>query len=164
MSARELVAVGEATHARIRATPNDVSSANDLVALAADTIIPRTETAGAIDAGVPDFIAMMLRDWYTPDEAARFMSGIATLDAASTARVHKSFADASTAEREKVLSAIDEEVVSLRRTNERDASQHWFATLKYLTVFGYCTSEVAMRTVLHAYPRAMKYDGAAPVP
>ena len=33
----------------------------------------------------------------------------------------------------------------------------------YTTVFGYCTSEVAMRRTLGSWPRATLYDGCAPV-
>jgi hypothetical protein len=34
--------------------------------------------------------------------------------------------------------------------------------LKYLTVYGYCTSEAGMRA-LGLYPMAGRYDGCAPV-
>ncbi len=43
------------------------------------------------------------------------------------------------------------------------ASTHWFGTLKFLTVWGYCTSEVAMKELFHSVPRPTKYDGAAPL-
>jgi hypothetical protein len=42
-------------------------------------------------------------------------------------------------------------------------NEHWFAMLKYTTVFGYCTSEIAMRRTLGAWPRPTRYDGCAPV-
>jgi hypothetical protein len=45
----------------------------------------------------------------------------------------------------------------------RNRSQRRFAVLKYLTVWGFCTSEPGMREVLHSLPRPMRYDGAAPV-
>jgi hypothetical protein len=55
-----------------------------------------------------------------------------------------------------VLTALDDEV-STGGTNE-----HWFAMLKYLTIYGWCTSEAGMRA-LRLYPLPWRYDGCAPV-
>jgi hypothetical protein len=50
-------------------------------------------------------------------------------------------------------------VAALRTTNGAAANAHWFAMLKYLTVWGYCTSDVGMRETLHSWPQPMRYDG-----
>ena len=46
------------------------------VATLAELIIPTTSTPGAIVAGVPQFIAMMVSDWYTEAERSIFMAGL----------------------------------------------------------------------------------------
>lgn len=50
------------------------------VAALVDQIIPATETAGASEVGVPQFIDKMLAEWYHPDERERFLAGLAEVN------------------------------------------------------------------------------------
>src|SRR3974390_1555283 len=47
------------------------------VKVMAEMIIPRTDTPGAADVGVAEFIDLMLTDWYDEAERGRFLSGLA---------------------------------------------------------------------------------------
>lgn len=87
---------------------------------------------GAAQAGVPAFIEKMLSDWHTEEERSGLLAGI------------KELADLSR------LESIDQ------------ANPDWYARLKFLTVYGYCTSEVGMRE-LGLWPQPWRYDGCAPV-
>jgi hypothetical protein len=163
----ELVALGAHVH-RGGAPEGQPARALDshgrqTVIAAADRIIPKTETPGATDAGVVDFIDKMLADWYSPEERDRFLNGLRELNASARRRLGKDFADSTERDQVALLTAIDEEVTALRRTNAASANAHWFAMLKYMTVFGYGTSEVAMRQTLGAWPRPTRYDACAPV-
>ncbi|WP_310589832.1 gluconate 2-dehydrogenase subunit 3 family protein [Larkinella soli] len=51
-----------------------------IVAEVAEHIIPRTDTAGAKDAGVPAFIEMMLNDCYKAPEHESFLEGVTDLE------------------------------------------------------------------------------------
>ena len=134
------------------------------VITAAERIIPASDTPGATDAGVAAFIDKMLADWYSTEERNRFLAGLRALDAKCRALDGKDFADCNEANQVAVLAAFDDEVSALRRTPRgANPNDHWFAMLKYTTVFGYCTSEVAMRQTLGAWPRPGRYDGCAPV-
>ena len=49
----------------------------EMVRVLAEMIIPATDTPGAIEAGVPRFIEMMVADWYTDTERGIFLDGLA---------------------------------------------------------------------------------------
>ena len=167
LSPRDLSALGEEAHRRPRPLDGVAltldAQEKRTVAAAAEAIIPRTSTPGATDAGVSAFVDLMLAEWYPAVDVERFRAGLQALDAASQTRTGALFADATSAQQVAHLKEIDALVAALRRTPAAAAGDHWFAMLKYLTVWGYCTSEVAMRETLHSYPRAMQYDGFAPV-
>ena len=126
------------------------------VAAAAERILP-----GAPAAGASAFIDKMLADWHTPAERERFLAGLPDLDTRCRIRRGRNFVDCTVADQVAVVTALDDEVTALRATRGgAAANQHWFAMLKYLTVYGYCTSEAGMRT-LQLYPLADRYDGCA---
>src|SRR5687768_4167511 len=167
LSASELVAFGEEVHL----TPTTGQGfralgahAQRTVIAAAERIIPATDTPGATDAGVVAFVDKMLADWYTPAERSRFLAGLEELDRRCQSLQGKRFVDCTEADQVAVLTTFDDEVTASRRTRgTTNPNDHWFAMLKYLTAFGYCTSEPAMRRTLGAWPRPTRYDGCAPV-
>jgi gluconate 2-dehydrogenase gamma chain len=133
------------------------------VQVMAEDIIPRTSTPGATDANVTAFIDRMLAEWYAPAERDVVLKGLPQLDARAVAVGAASYVTLSAVRRVQLLEALDGEVTALRRTNGAAANAHWFSTLKYLTVFGYCTSEPGMSKHLNAWPLTGRYDGNAPV-
>ena len=167
LSAHDLAQLGEETHARLALAPGAALALTPqelrTVAAAAECIIPRTDTPGATDANVAAFIDVMMADWYPAADAERFRAGLAALDATSRSRFGVPYADASTAQQVELARALDAEVTALRASRGATANAHWFAMLKYLTVWGFCTSETGMRDVLKSHPGPMRYDGAAPV-
>ena len=51
-----------------------------------ERIIPTTDTPGAIAAGVPAFIEMMVADWYETTDRNEFLDGLGVVE--GHARVH----------------------------------------------------------------------------
>ena len=45
-----------------------------------DQIIPTTDTPGAAEAGVPQFVDLMLTEWYAPEERDGFLAGLDDID------------------------------------------------------------------------------------
>jgi gluconate 2-dehydrogenase gamma chain len=99
-----------------------------LLAAIAETIMPETDTPGAIAAGVPQFVELILSDWYTAEERQPVLEGMAALDEDCASAFGGSFAACTEAQRTEALA----------RTEGSDM----FAILKSLTVNGYFTSEV----------------------
>jgi hypothetical protein len=79
------------------------------------------------------------------------IAGIESLDALSRARHARAFAACATAEQDALLLELD-----------REGPAHWFGTVKYLTIWGYYTSEVGMVRELGQWPSPGRYDGCAP--
>ena len=128
------------------------------LAVATERILP-----GAAEGNVGVFIDKMLADWHTPAERERFLAGLPELDTRCRARGGRDFVDGLEADQVAVVTALDDAVTALRADRGGAvANQHWFAMLKYLTVYGWCTSEAGMRA-LDLYPMAGRYDGCAPV-
>lgn len=153
----DLLALGRDLHRRIKPRAPNSTHAQRTVAIAAERILP-----GATEANVAPFIEKMLADWHTKEERARFVAGLEDLDARCQASAGKYFVDCPEDGQLAALTALDAEVVALRaKSGDDQANQHWFAMLKFLTVYGWCTSEVGMRA-LKLHPLPWRYDGCAP--
>ena len=120
----------------------------ETVALLADMIIPETDTPGARAARVPEFIDLLLGEWAPDDDRNRFLEGLADVDARARAASAADFLSASEAQRGAILSALDTEAQERRKATS-DGKPSFFEQMKFVTVFGYCTSEVGATSELH---------------
>jgi Gluconate 2-dehydrogenase subunit 3 len=163
LSPRDLIALGGDAHrGAIRSAERVLDGkANAMVTVAAELIIPSSDTPGATDAGVAAFIDTMLGAWYPAADRDRFLDGLKALDARSVTMSGRAFLETPAASQLTVLESFDAEVNALRAAHSASANEHWFAMLKFLTVWGYCTSEVGMRDTLKEWPMPMRYDGNA---
>ncbi|MDQ6769507.1 MAG: gluconate 2-dehydrogenase subunit 3 family protein [Gemmatimonadota bacterium] len=99
-NARRLAAEGVAFAPRFF-TPAEFRT----VGVLSDMIIPRDERSGsATDAGVPEFMDFMMTD--RPSNQSWMRTGLEWINALSSARFGKPFADASVAERDQILNDI----------------------------------------------------------
>lgn len=77
-----------------------------LVAIA-DTMIPQTDTPGAVQAGVPATLDTMLRNWASPAQRARLQAALDAIDAAARAGGATSFVALAANARHALLAAHD---------------------------------------------------------
>ena len=77
----------------------------NLLAALVDQIIPATDTPGAAEAGVPQFVDHMLADWYAPEERDAFLAGLDAVDR----RAEGSFVGLDDAARATLVEAMDAE-------------------------------------------------------
>jgi len=75
----------------------------------ADTILPTTSTPGAKAAKTGAFMALMVRDSYSPRDRKIFRDGIPAIDAAAMKAHNVSFMKATPAQRLSVLEALDKD-------------------------------------------------------
>ena len=77
-----------------------------IVSAAADRILPRTDTPGAIDVGVPAFINLLYGEIMTAEERERLTTGLAAVDAAAKAGDGRPFAALAADRQDAILRDI----------------------------------------------------------
>ena len=105
-------------------------TAAELAALTAlaDAIIPRTDTPGAADAGVPTVIDRRLAA--NPQLAERFRTGMQALDTDAQSRFHSPFAALTPAQQTELLTPRQQDP--------------FFRMIKDMTIEGYYSSQAGL--------------------
>ena len=127
----------------------------------AETIMPATDTPGATEVGVPQFIDRALATWCDPADAERIRAGLNRLDADAKASQGVAFIALTPDQQTALLAKCDAEAVAAARA--KPPSPHFFALLKDLTTAGYFTSEVGATKALRYDPVPGAYRGCVPL-
>ncbi|HEY0897478.1 MAG TPA: gluconate 2-dehydrogenase subunit 3 family protein [Sphingobacteriaceae bacterium] len=128
----------------------------------AETILPETGTPGARAAKVGEFMGVMVRDCYTPEDQQIFVDGIAKINEASDKQYNKGFMDLDAKQKTAVLTAIDVEQRKYNENREEGDPNHYFSMMKQLTLLGFFTSEVGATKALRYVETPGRYDGCVP--
>lgn len=155
------LALAESLHAQVAAgqglgtlSPPEA----ELVREIAEAIIPRTDTPGATDARVAEFVDLLLTEWHSPGERDRFLAGLAAIDAEGRALGGTSFLGLPPERRQSLLLKLD----AAPDRPDGSAAQA-VARLKQLTVYGFFTSEAAAEAGLTGPVIPGRFDGCAPI-
>lgn len=124
-------------------------------AAVAERILPRTETPGAADVGVPAFLDLCVGGYLTPEERQVFLDGLAALDEASTRAHGRPFVKLSAAEQDAQLQALAAASAGSKGT--------FFHQIRELTLLGYFTSTKIGRDVLRYDPVPGRWDACIPL-
>jgi len=129
-----------------------------LIGSVSEVIIPATDTGGALAAGVPDFVKMMLSEWFSATERAHFMAGLREFSAGARRRYGRDFDALTAAEKDDYVGA------RLAAAAAAPPARAPFVVLmKRLTIFGYYTSELGATSELHQQIATAQYVPAADV-
>lgn len=118
-----------------------------LVSALAQTIIPKTETAGAIEAGVPESIQALASEWGDDNYRKYIRSGLATLEKHFKTVGGQSFTAQSEKQQKSLLSKYDADVYGGKKEDQfyRDFKST-VATAYYMSEPG-ATEELAYEAV-----------------
>jgi len=133
-----------------------------IVAEVAEIIIPRTATPGAIDAGVPAFIVMMLQDCYKTPEHKSFAEGLDELE-------KKQFLTMNNVQKTELIKQVEKDsveqmkVYQVQQTKMGDNEDReqmavqakglpYWRLMKELTLLGYFTSEEGIKSSFDYVP------------
>jgi len=98
----------EPTNAKTAWKPRTLTVAQQGLVLAiSDAIIPETDTPGARSAEIDKFVDAMLTDYYAPEDKARFLSGLARVDARARAALGKSFGELTPVQQTAIVLELD---------------------------------------------------------
>jgi gluconate 2-dehydrogenase gamma chain len=126
-----------------------------LISAVSERIVPTTDTPGAIAAGVPAFIEMMLVDWYEPTDWQEFMNGLGIFAGSARIQFGKPFAELAPEEQDLVLTqAMTGKIPALPIS--------FFEHCRQLVVLGYYTSEIGCKQERVYVPVPGRYDGRYP--
>ncbi len=147
-----------AAGAKTRFSDADVGRLDEI----AETILPRTKTPGAKDAGAGAFMATFVTDCYTARQQATFRAGLADIDKRAGGR----FVSLAPPARTELLRALDAEarkhaveVTETGTAEEGVPMPHYFTMIKQLAIFGFFTSKVGATEVLRYVAVPGRYDG-----
>lgn len=140
-----------------------------IMAALTDYVIPRTDTPGALDAGVPAFVESIVANWYSEGERKSFIDGLNAIDAWCEAHHGKPFLQCDETMQVAALTEASRQVkaggMNSLHTEERGgkpAETAFFTQLRELTTFGYCSSEIVSTQVFRYLPIPGHYDGHYP--
>ena len=135
-----------------------------IVTAMADQIIPRTDTPGALDAGVPSYVDRMMAGYYQDNERDILRLGMRAVTTDASELAGKHFADLSPEQQVMLMKEYDRLAVDQNRRMARDPKEppHFFRLIKELTIVGFCTSEAGATKFLTYAPIPGPYRGDIP--
>lgn len=152
-----------------------------MINILAELIIPETSTPGAAAAGVPEFIDMMVSDWYTDEDKKEFIYGLRNMDHHCKTSFNNGFLDCTADQQIVTLEDLEQNVAGTISDGKRGGEsgrvsvlhndyalwgnrplegRDFFDQLKSLTILGYYTSEVGVKNELIYDPIPGTYDGS----
>jgi|TARA_B110000971_G_scaffold120114_1_gene122933 gluconate 2-dehydrogenase gamma chain len=125
----------------------------------ADLIIPTTDTPGAIEAGVDNFLDYVISVWYQEDEREVFFAGLAQMLAEAQSAYGQPFISLTKPQQVALLKAAEAREPASDALVFVNSGGGFFAKIKELTVTGYYTSKVGATIERKYVPMPGFYDG-----
>lgn len=129
-----------------------------------ETILPATDTPGAKDVGVHEFIDQFVKDCLPEEMQLQAKAGLDELLSSCQSANGKPFLDCSPEERLAFLNSLDAETRQLLELNPGLTPEQtpFFMQLKQLVLIGYFTSEKVGTEVLAYSPVPGRYEPCLP--
>jgi len=132
-----------------------------LVDVVAELIIPATDTPGARQAGVPQFIDRALANYCNKTQKDLLIGGLSRMDGDARASYGDVFVALDPQQQVALLTAYDQEAGVAR--SQSPAQPHFFAALEDWVTIGYFTSEPGATVALKYDPVPGAYHGCVPL-
>lgn len=139
-------------------TPEDIAYLDEI----AETILPKTDTPGAKEAKVGEFMTVWVKDCYEEKDQKIFLEGMNKLNEASVQKNGKSFMESTPEQRHELLVGLDKEAKEYSKTKKPEDPSHYFSLMKQMTLMGFFTSKEGATKALRYVAVPGKYEGCIP--
>ncbi|ODS78018.1 MAG: hypothetical protein ABS46_17525 [Cytophagaceae bacterium SCN 52-12] len=119
-----------------------------------DTIIPRTDTPGASDLGVQDFVELMVQDCFEKPVQEQLGTGLARLDKEAKNKFGQGFSALKAAQKLDLVKSL---------AGKKDSEADFLNSVKNLTIQGYTSSEYFMTNVTKYELIPARYHGCVDI-
>lgn len=139
-----------------------------LISTVAEMILPRTDTVGAIDVGVPAFIEMMINDCYEAPEHRSFMTGVKELEDQKFLQMTSGQKLQTLKQMEQTakeqMKAYNAQIIKFGDNEDQETMDKqklglpFWRLMKELTLLGYYTSEGGIKASFEYVPSPGKLE------
>jgi Gluconate 2-dehydrogenase subunit 3 len=127
----------------------------NILAEIVETIIPKTNTPGAKELNVHQFVERMVKDCYDKKAQETFSKGVDLVDASAKSNFSKTFLECDAKQRLEVLNKMSK--------SENSDEKNFVQLVKGLTIEGYLNSEYVMINLRKYEFAPARYHGCVPV-
>ena len=135
----------------------------------ADNIIPRTDTPGAKDVGVPAFIDTFVKEVYTKEEQEKLIIELKEFNEGTRDRYYRLFTECTPDSQALYVIQVNQDALK----DMANVSEGWWANskaernfllrMKELTILGFFSSEIGATQVLQYSPSPGPFQGCVPL-
>lgn len=133
-----------------------------LVSELADIILPKTDTPGAKELGVPNFIDKMLNECYKQEDQERFKTGLAAFDEEAKKAHGDSFIYCKPEDQVAHITKSIQAAIDESKANP-GTKRPFILMAKELTMLGYFSTQVGAENVLQYEAVPGSYKGCIPL-
>jgi len=134
-----------------------------LVSQVAEIIIPKTDTPGAKETGVPGFIDLMLKDVYSKEDQEHYLTGLKAFDEEAKKEHGDPFIELDSEQQAAFVKKVHDAAVQAEKDTEPAPKRPFVLMTKELTMLGFFTSEVGATQVLQYVAVPGAYKGCIPL-
>lgn len=135
-----------------------------LMASITETLLPPSDTPGAKELKLHEFVLRMMDDCYSPDEQKEFQNGLESFDKFAEKSSEKSFLEMSADERKSFLLDLEKKRAdesSLK--DDEKAILQFYSRTKGLAIRGYMNSEPVMTKYTYYQMVPGRFDGCVEI-
>lgn len=133
----------------------------------AEIIIPKTDTPGAKEAGVGNYIISVMSNCYDQQQQRNFLSGLGDLEEYAESEYGMTFLESDSSTRQAIVahfsSSLIESSTLMMKVKNKFFGKSFFFTLRELTVEGYCMSHIGSTQALSYDPVPGVYQPCIPL-